>query len=352
MPTKIIKRLTTPADQTLFLLQEVLVYSLGWPSVETSFTTIPLAVGVDGEVLASQPTTFRSPSSAFNATHVGKWLTVYNSEFVNNGIYQIAGVISPTELLLSGGLYGASFVDGMGVSFRVVDPAAPPPLVVGFDYFVVSGKAGSSPLWQVQFLLSAADTIDISVSPSAGWVPSPTSNWSVTVPPTVSISESLGNPNWYFLVDDTHIRAWTVDAAGTGVNQIAYVGAIDPRRPSDDTKPIVSFAGVPLVSLANIGALDDSLTTPVNYSAVVYGSAAFPSVFPSLPSSLFDLRNDSAKIPIGTDTPTFEEDDRGYLRGLHFVSDQIPYRSFVDNGRSLLSLGNGIAVEWDGSLSR
>lgn len=350
MPTKIIKRLTTSADQTLFLLREVLVNSLGWPELETTFLTSPVVSGADGETLASQPTTFRSTAAPFTAAHVGKWLTVYNSEFANNGVYKIVGVASSSEVLLSGGLYGASFVDGMGISFRVVDPAVPTPPA---DYFVVSGISGSSPLWHAQFSLSAAGTITITVGPQGGWSPGSPGSWGgATTLPSVSISESVGNPSWYFLIDDTHIRSWTVDLAGTAVNEMAYVGAMEPRRPASDLSPVVSLAGTPWLALAAIGALDNSSAFQVNYSAAVYGTAATPSIFTSLPSSQFDLRNDSAKISIGTNDAGYEEDDRGYLRGLHFISDQIPYRSFVDNGRSLLSLGNGIAVEWDGSLSR
>ena len=119
---------------------------------------------------------------------------------------------------------------------------------------------------------------------------------------------------------------------------------------------MVSFAGTPVLgpggALAAVGCLNDALTASLNYSALVYGDSVQNNMFDLLPPNQFDLRNDSAKIPIGTDVLGFQEDDRGYLRGFRYISDQIPYRSFVDNGRLILSLGNGLAIEWDSSLSR
>jgi len=349
MPTKIIKNLSVSAPSAFFLLHEVLTHSLGWTDVETNPPLALVSSGVDGEALTSQPDRFRSGSNPFTVADVGRWLVLSDSEFVNNGVYKIAGVPSAGELILSSGLYGASLVDATNINFRVVDPTAS---VVG-DYFVVAGLSGSSIPWQARFVLSAPDTISIEVSPNAGWV---AGAWSVTVPPTVMIAESVGNPSWYFLIDDTHIRMWTQNALGTGVNEMAYVGSAESRRPTSDQQFVVSLAGTtildPTGALATIGSLDDSLTTTVPYSAITYGMAAMQNAFVSLPASSYDLRNDSAKIPVGTDAAGFVEDDRGYLRGLHYISDLIPYRSFVDNGRSLLSIGDGLAVEWDGSLSR
>lgn len=354
MPTKILKRVNEPARTIHVLMRELLVYALGWPSVESNPLGIfeaPLATGVDGEVSSTQPNRFRSTAGAFLPGHVGMWLTVHGSEFANNGVYKIIGVPSPTEVVLEGGIYGASFIDDLNVEFRVVDPTLN---AAGTNYYVVQGKAGSAaPIWEVRLVVNAAitDTIDIEVAPQGGW----SAGWTLPVLTTQSIQADV-TQTWYVLVDDTHVRLWTQDAAGTGVFEIAYFGAGETRRPSDDDRFVCSFGGTPVLgpggALASIQCLDDSLATNVAYSALSYGDSVQANMFTSLAPSQFDLRNDSAKIPIGNNIGGFQEDDRGYLRGFRYISDQIPYRSFVDNGRLILSLGDGLAVEWDGSLPR
>ena len=356
MPTKILKRVNEPARSIHLLLRELLVYCLGWGNVETNplgaFES-PLAVGVDGEVSSSQPNRFRSGSAPFISGHVGKYLTVYGSEFVNNGVYKITGVPTPSEVVVEGGLYGASFVDDLNISFRVVDPTLN---VVGTtNYYVVQALAGStSPLWQARLVAPAGvtDSMNIEVGPQAGWG----AGWTVLpVLPTVTLLADTVQ-TWYILADDTHVRLWTQNTAGTGVFRLAYFGGAEPRRPASDDRFVVSFAGLPTLAsggaLANIGSLNASFASSVTYSALTYGDSVQPNMFTSLPSNQFDLRNDSARIPLGTDAVGSQEDDRGYLRGFRYISDQIPYRSFVDNGRLVLSLGNGLAVDWDSSLSR
>lgn len=353
MPTKILKRLNQPARTIHVLLREMLVYALGWGDTYANPAGVfeaPLATGVDGQTIAATPNRFFSSSNPFLPLHVGKWLTVYGSEFVNNGVYQIVGVPNPGEVVLSGGLYGANFVDDLNVQFRVVDPT----LNVGNTEFVVTALAGSAPpLWQVRFNVvnPITDTINFEVSPSAGWG----AGWTVPFLASRAIQADAVQ-TWYVLIEDTHIRIWTQNAAGTGVFQLAYIGSCEGRRPSDDTRFVVSTGGTPVLgpggALANISCLDASLTLPVTYSALTYGDFVNPNIFTALPASSYDLRNDAAKIAIGTDAVGFEEDDRGYLRGLRYISDQIPYRSFVDNGRQLLSLGGGLAFDWDSSLSR
>jgi len=354
MPTKILKRVTQPARTIHVLLRELLIYACGWTNVEANPLGIfeaPLTSGVDGEVSTSQPNRFRSTANPFLPGHVGKWLTVYGSEFVNNGVYRIVGVPTPGEVVLEGGIYGASFVDDINVQFRVVDPTLN---ALGTNYYVIQGIAGSAtPLWQARLVVNIGitDTIDIEVSPQGGW----SAGWTVPRLNTVSL-QADATQTWYILIDDTHVRLWTQTTAGTAVFRFAYFGGGDPRRPSEDDRFICSFAGTPVLgpggALATVNCLDDAMATNVAYSALSYGDSLAQNMFTALPASQFDLRNDSAKIPIGDNIPGFQEDDRGYIRGFRYISDQIPYRSFVDNGRLILSLGNGLAVEWDGSLPR
>jgi hypothetical protein len=355
MPTKILKRLNEPARTFHVLLRELLVYSLGWGDIAATplanFET-PSATGTDGQTLASAPNRLTSGAAPFLVGHVGQWLTVYDSEFVNNGVYEIIGVPSASEVVVDGGIYGASFVDDLNVKFRVVDPTLN---AAGATEYVVQALAGSaSPLWQARIFIANLDndTIQFEVGPQGGW----TGVWSLPALPTRSIDADLPNQTWYALLEDTHIRLFTQTTAGTGVFQIAYLGGAETRRPADDDRFVVSFGGSPAVSavgsIASVDALDQALATALTYSALTYGDLAQQNMFTTLPDSVFDLRRDSAKIPIGTEAVGDEEDDRGYLRGFRYISDQVAYRSFVDNGRLLLSLGNGLAVDWDGSLSR
>lgn len=354
MPTKILKRLNEPARTFHVLLRELLVYALGWGDIEATplanFET-PSATGSDGETLASAPNRLRSGSAPFLVGHVGQYLTVYGSEFINNGVYKIIGVPSADEIVVEGGLFGATFVDDLSVQFRVVDPTLN---AAGASEYIVQGLAGSAaPLWQVRIFVTGGvnDTIEFEVGPQGGWV----AGFTLPALPAGAIAADA-TQTWYALIEDTHIRMFTQNTAGTAVFEIAYLGGAETRRPADDDRFVISFGGSPAVSavgsIANIDALDQALGTAITYSALTWGDSVTQNMFDSLPDSVFDIRRDSAKIPLGTEAVGFEEEDRGYLRGFRYISDQIAYRSFVDNGRLVLSLGNGLAIEWDGSLSR
>jgi len=158
---------------------------------------------------------------------------------------------------------------------------------------------------------------------------------------------------WFAKISDTNLILWTENAAGTAAYNLAYVGACSTRRPAVDEDFAVLAAGTVPDLLENIAALGSAVGKPqVVHQAIVYGDATQNNMFTSLPPSNFDLRNDSADIAVGCEVAGNEEDDRGILHGLQWISDLIAYRSFVDNGRQLLSLGGGVAVEWDGSLAR
>jgi hypothetical protein len=178
--------------------------------------------------------------------------------------------------------------------------------------------------------------------------------------PTLTNREINQDPvanRWFLKLADTNFILWTENSAGTAAYNLAYLGACSTRRPAVDTDFAVIAAGTVPTLLGNIAALGSAVGKPqVVHQAIVYGDNANPpasyNMFTSLPPSNFDLRNDSADIAIGCEVAGNEEDDRGILHGIQWISDLIPYRTFVDNGRQLLSLGSGVAVEWDGSLAR
>lgn len=351
MPTKILKRLNEPARTFHVLLRELLVYALQWGDIEATPLAnfeAPSAVGVDGETLAAQPNRLRAGSAPFLPAHVGQWLTVYGSEFINNGVYRIIGVPSADEVVVEGGLYGASFVDDISIQFRVIDPTLN---AAGASHFVI--QSPTSIAWQARIFVTGGvnDTIEWEVGPQGGWL----AGWGLpNLPARAVVADAT--QTWYGLIDDTHIRMFTQNAAGTAPFELGYLGSGESRRPAFDTNFVVSLGGTPSVTaagaIATVDALDDTISIVRSYSAVTYGDSVQPNMFTTLPDSVFDLRRDSAKIPLGTEDAGDEEDDRGYLRGIRYISDQISYRSFVDNGRLLLSLGNGLALDWDGSLSR
>lgn len=176
--------------------------------------------------------------------------------------------------------------------------------------------------------------------------------WTGTNLTNKTISADPAVDRWYFKLAPQNIIAWSENVAGNGVYNCAYVGSAATRRPSVDTDFAILAGGTLtglLSSLASIGAITP---TQVAYQAIVYGDSAQNNMFDTLPASIFDLRNDSADIAVGCEVVGNIEDDRGVLHGLQWISDMIAYKSFVDNGRQLLSLGEGVAVEWDGSLAR
>jgi hypothetical protein len=180
--------------------------------------------------------------------------------------------------------------------------------------------------------------------------------WNSPVITDCVISQDSTADRWYIKFTDSNIIMWTEDNAGTGAYNVAYIGAGSPRRPGDDASFAVAASG-PVTGAAHflkqINSIGSAGGNPQTvYKAIVYGDGDTTNLFTNLPSSNFDLRNDSADIPVGCDAAGNEDDDRGILIGLQWISDQIAYKTFVDNGRRLLSLGESIAVEWDGSLAR
>jgi len=353
MTVKIIKRLAEDARVAHQLLREMLIYCFGYINVHSdddstgAFT--PDQYGNDGETDMTTPQTFSSVSGAFTSSDIGKYLVLYNTTSASiTGIHKVIGVPSGTTLSVRSGIYGSSFSTATGISWRLMDPAL---ATAGHaPEFVVEALSGTDPLWQAKFSIGTLDSdlIRITVGPFGGYV-DPTWTLGNTAEAVVN---SDTTPLWYFLVDDSYIRIWTENNAGTGVYNLGYAGAGSTRRAAYDPNFACCFGGVPLTALASIKCLGSDDSTQVAYSAIVFGDSTANNMFTSLPASEFDFRNDAADIPVGSNDASLPEADRGTLLGLQWVSDQLAYRNFVDNGRQLLCIGNGIGMVWNGSLAR
>lgn len=431
MSLKLLKRLDVDARIAHVLLREQLIYGQQLAEVYSAsssgdLTTRLLASGVDGVCSSSSPQTFVSTSASFNATMVGKYLTLHDTVSANAGVHKIVGVPDSDTLIVQGGIYGSSFATDVSIAYRVIDPTGN----TGDTEFTFQGATGTAPIWQARLFINASDSkrIRLELGPNGGFTGGTRSgtgdnltvagtdvtltdagatfsdtdlgrfitiagattgtnngvfqitavNSSTEVvftnalgvteafPGTWSIegiwtSTALTNKaieldpavnRWYCKLETTNLILWTENAAGTAPYNVAYIGAGSTRRPAVDSTFAVLAAGTSPSFLTSIKAIAVDDATPVTYQAIVFGDSSINNIFTSLPSNSFDLRNDSADIPIGCEEVGYEEEDRGILNGLQWISDQISYKSFVDNGRQLLSLGSGLAVEWDGSLSR
>lgn len=351
---KIQKRLATTARETHVLLRELLVYALGWSLIDSSPGAGSFGLqssGTDGETDSSTPTTFTAASGAFTVADVGRYLVLggTSTPFGTRGVYKIVAVPNATTLKVTSGLYGASFSTALNVTWRVVDPT----LNTDATFFVVEGPAGTSgPFWQARFYMNLADTTTIraDVGPFGGWSIGP--GWTGAVTSAIAVNCDA-TPLWYILVQNENIILFTETVGGGSCFECAYIGTGTPRRPDIDDHFAVAVGGVMPLALTAIPSIAADDLTAVNYESLIYSGTLGPTAnyFIGLPNSPFDLKRDLAEIALTCTAVGFEEDDRGTLRGVRYVSSLIPYRSFVDNGRTWVSLGNSIAVQWDGSVS-
>lgn len=249
----------------------------------------------DSLAIAGSDVTLTDAAGVFIDSDVGRLITISGSGAGNDGVFEVTAVNSPTELVFTngGGANEGSFTGNWS-----------------FD-----------------------------------------GTWSGTVLTNKALAFDPGLDRLYAKLDNTHIFLWTENVAGTAPYQVAYAGAGATRRPGSDASFAMLSTGTSPAFLSSILAIGTDNAT-ATYQAIIFGDSALNNVFTGLPSNSFDLRNDSADIPVGCDEVGREEEDRGILHGLQYISDQLAYKTFVDNGRQLLSLGSGIAVEWDGSLAR
>jgi len=363
MTTKILKRCSEDARVTFMLLRELLINCVGYTDIYTdddgsgAFTASQ--TGVDGETDINNPQNFVAASGVFGPGDVGKYLVVCDPLLLhhnNVGIYKIVGAPNSTTLAIQGGLYGGSFTTGVGFTWRLMDPAGVPPALAGFDLtYVVQAVSGTNPIWQAEFYLADADTVSfrITVGPGGGYDSTllPGIPWTLSYTDPVTMTCDVTSL-WTILASDSYIRMYTEAVGGASVFNLGYVGACIPRRSAADQQFAVCFADIPLTALTAIKSVAWDGATKVDYSAIYYGDLFPSNIFTALPPSQFDLRNDSALIAMGCETAGSLEDDRGTLNGVCWISDSIPYKTFVDNSRRVLSLGSGISIEWDGTVGR
>lgn len=347
MPAKTLKRLNVSAREFHVLLRETLL-SLGFTDIYSSAGAGSFGLvssGVDGETDSSFPTRFQSPTGAFTPALIGNYLAIGNSQFSNLGVHEIVGVPDSSTLLVRGGIYGSSFVTSLNSTWRIVDPT----LNTDVTEWTFAG-VGTTPAWQIRAYCNALDTdiIRFDVGPFGGYTPG---LWTAPVCTSGSISEDA-TPYWFAWIEDSHLKIWTLDSVGTSVNEFGYFGSGQSRRPVNDQNFAVQMSGSVPSLLSNVESIASDDSTQITYEAIIYGDHVDDNRFSGLLNSEYDLRRDVAQITVGTDAPGFEEDDRGYLRGLYWVSDLLNYGEFVDNSRLILALGSGLAIAWDSTLGR
>jgi hypothetical protein len=302
--------------------------------------------GTDGAVLDAAPSTFVAAGASFTGGDVGRYLSVYNAtRDMNNGLRKIVAVINGTTVVLTSGVYGQPFTTEINLTWQVIDPtvldAAGSPSVG-----VVAG-AGTSPAWQLALTLPASPSniIQVQVQPLGNWN---TGTHAPTLGLTSTNHEADTTPLWYWRWDGFTLIGWTVTNGGGSAYRILYAGYAQSFHPDNDPSCVVQTNAAP-ASLATTGSqlLSDNAT--VGVARFLVPTVAGSPVFTGLTIDGLDLRVGDWVIPFGNSVAP-NRDLRGVLSNLLYVSSLKTYGSFVNNTRTLVCLGNGLAVTWDGSL--
>lgn len=367
-------RLPLTSAQFFVYLRYFLLYIVGYKDIDSETGVVgntwgELASGINGSTDSTEQIIFRDLVAIFNVSYAGKYLAVYNSNLpANNGIFKIISVIDDHTLVLANTPYGPKFSTDINLSWIVFDVDTA--INVNADtFFVVRAGNNTSPAWECVFKHNQTtfpDCVECQLSPLGGWNPG-VNNWQFGVPVGVSrfALYDTGRKAWYVVATDSTIVIWSENLAGTGVHNMVYLGACQTFRPQVDSSFAVSagprnFIPVtPGTSPADIFAEFDS-TDVLNTSIVPFSSVkpctAQPTgvvttpLFDGLKNSDFDFRRDTSVVPVVNGSTNADSEIRGVLSFVFYCSTLIPYKSFVNNNRTLVSLGNGMCVSWTSNL--
>lgn len=353
MALKWLKRINETGRATFVLLSEWLQYIVGYTSIDINPAPSWLyGSGADAYFVDANPQLVTvSVAMPFTGAHVGKYILLYGATNErNNGLFKIVAVPSTTQLLVSGGVYGANFTAEIAVNWRLIDQDAL--IASGVQQCVYQAPAvgsGSVPAWQVLLQLPAAasQNIEVSVQPLGAWNAGTHTSFLGFV---TYVHTADTTPRWYFSADSTSLLGWSENNAGNAVHSMFYAGSILPFSPDVDLGPVIQWGGnITTFLTAGQHLAVDNVTRIASKSIRLADPVTADYWFTSLPSDPLDLRNAGMGIVMGSDAVGYEE-VRGVLRHFAEISSTHAYKAFVSNNRRLLSLGGGIGITYNGDL--
>jgi len=374
MVLRVLPRLTGLTAKQIFVLNRYFMKNIiGYTELDAddgsgtyTWTAGEIQLGSTGQVETSEPYTFRDAGATFATTMIGMYLVTWGSSHeANNGVWRIQSVANSNELSVVPTIYGPYFVTDLGIQWAILDLSAVPVLTNPAFYVLQAptALAGTTPAWQVKFECQVADTslYRFEVAPMGGYNVA-----GHNFPGGVQVCSQQQfdfdtTPVAYLAGDESHTFAWTENTASTAVFDCMYAGSGQTFRGAYDPSFALGIAGSVGTLPTDIFASFESMDT-TNAGLNLYGGlkpvttfsggppANADSLMIGLPDSQFDLRRDVCEIPVASNAGASEI--RGVLRSFYQVSDTTTqYRRFVNNNRTLVSLGNGMCVAWNGSLA-
>lgn len=349
MPTRYLKAIPENGRRMFVLLAEWLRSVCGATVVDDD--PAPAWVvdsGSDGATTNAQPTRFVAASGTFTIADVNRYLVVYGAtQDVNNGLRKIVAVPNGTTVIVQSGVRGQPFTSEVGLDWKVIDPAVLDVALTPAQITVIEGQ-GTSPAWQLALTLPAypSTVIEVQAQPLGNWN---TGTHAPTLGLTSTNHEADTTPLWWWRWDGFTLTSWTENNAATAPHRVLVVGSAGSFHPANDPSCVVQ-ANAALASIATTGSAllaDDATVATARFLVpTIAGNPVFTGITPSP----FDLRNDGSAIPFGAAASGAQNELRGVLSGLLYVSTGRAYKTFVTNTRTLVSLGGGYGVLWDGSL--
>lgn len=363
----VLPRLPLAAKPAFALMRYFLKDICGYTEIQaddgSGSSTFGLQVsGTGASVSISQPNILNATGSPFSTSYAGMYCVTYGSSIkVNNGIFRIASVPTSNQIILTPSVYGPRFLSDATLKFRIVDPTT---AVTNNPFYTMQAPnpSGTVPNWQIKIYNNLADTTTIrfQVGPMGGWSTS-LIDWAPgTLTTTAAAWDQDSTPIWYLLADSYNMFGWTENTAASGVFDAMMAGSAQTFNAGFDGNFAIGIAGTPGItsgsmfsSFTAVDYLNQNMTTHTGCKPIsTFAGSPNDNLFASLNANQFDLRRDTADILVATDNATSAagQEIRGVVRSYHYCSTQVAYKAFVNNNRTLVSLGQGLCVDWDPNL--